>query len=222
MTSRRWDFICAHAGEFGVQQLCRVLRVSRSGCYRWLAGADARAERQAANDAPAAEIRQIHAESGETCGALRAHAELQGSGHHVNRKRVARLMRVHRIVGRHLRSRRLTAVPDPVAPPLPDLLQRDFTASGLDQRWCGDITYIWFGSQWLFLACVIDICSRRVLGRSMAPQMRAELVIDALDMAVAARGGKVAGAVFHCDRGPQPGFKESSQHFRFMLIVDDC
>lgn len=203
MTSRRWDFISAHAGEFGVQRLCRVLHVSRSGYYRWLAGADARAGRQAADDALVAEIREIHTESGETYGVLRVHADLQGLGHHVNRKRVARLMRENGVVGRHLRRKRRTTVPDPLAPPVPDLLERDFTASRLDERWCGDITYIPVGSRWLFLACVIDIRSRRVLGWSMAPHMRAELVIDALRMAVAARGGDVAGVVFHSDRGSQ-------------------
>jgi transposase InsO family protein len=203
VTSCRWDFISAHAGEFGVQRLCRVLRVSRSCYYRWLAGADARAARQAADDALVAEIREIHTESGEAYGVLRVHADLQGFGRHVNRKRVARLMRAHGIVGRHLRRKKRTTVPDPVAPPAPDLLKRDFTASRLDERWCGDITYIQVGGRWLFLACVIDICSRRVLGWSMAPHMRAELVIDALQMAVAVRGGDVAGVVFHSDRGSQ-------------------
>ncbi|QTI90568.1 IS3 family transposase [Streptomyces sp. AgN23] len=203
VTSRRWDFISAHAGEFGVQRLCRVLRVSRSGYYRWLAGADARSARQAADDALVAKIREIHTESGEAYGVLRVHADLQGFGHHVNRKRVARLMRAHGIVGRHLRRKKKTTVPDTVAPPAPDLLQRDFTASRLDERWCGDLTYIQVGGRWLFLACVIDICSRRVLGWSMAPHMRAELVIDALRMAVSARGRDVAGVVFHSDRGSQ-------------------
>jgi transposase InsO family protein len=118
--SRRWGLISAHLGEFGVQRLCRVLRVSRSGYYRWIAGADARAVRQAADDALAAEIRGIHTESGETYGVLRVHADLQGSGHHVNRKRVARLMREHGVAGRHLRRKKRTTVPDLVAPAVPD------------------------------------------------------------------------------------------------------
>jgi transposase InsO family protein len=202
VTSRRWDFISEYADRFGVQRLCRVLQVSRSGYYRWLAGVEARDRRLAADDALVAEIREIHAESRETYGALRVHADLQGFGHHVNRKRVARLMREHGIIGRHLRRKKRTTVPDPLAPPVEDLVQRDFTASRLDERWCGDITYIQVGGQWLFLACVTDICSRRVLGWSMAPHMRAELVIDALEMAVAARGD-VAGVVFHSDRGSQ-------------------
>jgi transposase InsO family protein len=201
--TRRWGFISDNAETFGVQRLCRVLAVSRSGYYRWLAGADARAERQAAEDARVAEIREIHAEHRESYGALRVHAELRGFGHTVNRKRVARLMRKHHIVGRHLRKKKRTTIPDRLAPPVADLVQRDFTAGALDEKWCGDITYVQVGAVWLYLACVIDIRSRRVLGWSMAPHMRAELVIDALQAAVAARGGDVAGVIFHADRGAQ-------------------
>jgi transposase InsO family protein len=162
--TRRWDFISDNAETFGVQRLCRVLAVSRSGYYRWLAGADARAERQAAEDALVAEIREIHAEHRESYGALRVHAELRGFGHTVNRKRVARLMRKHHIVGRHLRKKRRITIPDRLAPPVADLVQRDFTAGALDEKWCGDITYVQVGAVWLYLACVIDIRSRRVLG----------------------------------------------------------
>ncbi|MGW4856938.1 IS3 family transposase, partial [Streptomyces sp. NPDC004288] len=201
--ARRWDFISAHADDFGVQRLCRVLQVSRSGYYRWIAGAEARAARQAEEDALVEEIREIHAEHKETYGALRVHAELRGFGHTVNRKRVARLMCKHGIVGRHLRRKKRTTIPDPVAPSVPDLVQRDFTAERLDERWCGDITYIQVGAAWLYLACVIDIRSRRVVGWSMASHMRTSLVIDALEAAVASRGGNVTGVIFHADRGAQ-------------------
>jgi transposase InsO family protein len=201
--TRRWDFVSAHAETFGVQRICRVLRVSRSGYYRWIAGAKSRQERQAADDALLAEIREIHTEHKGTYGVRRVHAELRGFGHTVNRKRVERLMRVNRLEGRHLRRRKRTTVPDRLAPPAPDLVQRDFTAARLDEKWCGDITYAQVGGSWLYLACVIDICSRRVLGYSMASHMRAELVIDALKMAVATRGGNVDGVIFHADRGSQ-------------------
>ncbi|MDH6580292.1 transposase InsO family protein [Kitasatospora sp. MAP5-34] len=200
---RRWDFISAHAGEFGVKRLCRVMEVSRSGYHRWQAGAEARAERRSEEDALVAEIREIHGEHKETYGARRVHAELRGFGHTVNRKRVTRLMRERGIVGRHLRRRKRTTVPDPVAPPAPDLMGRDFTAAALDERWCGDITYIQVGGSWLYLASVIDMCSRRVVGWSMAPHMRAGLVVDALEAAVAARGRDVSGVIFHSDRGSQ-------------------
>ncbi|MCX4425860.1 IS3 family transposase [Streptomyces mirabilis] len=198
-----WDFVSAHAEMFGIKRICRVLEVSRSGYYRWIAGAEARAGRQFEEDALVEEIREIHAEHRGNYGALRVHAELRGFGHTVNRKRVARLMRKHGIVGRHLRKKKRTTIPDRLAPPVADLVQRDFTASTLDEKWCGDITYVQVGAAWLYVACVIDIRSRRVLGWSMAPHMRAELVIDALQAAVATRGGDVTGVIFHADRGSQ-------------------
>ncbi|MEU1037042.1 IS3 family transposase [Streptomyces mirabilis] len=201
--TRRWDFVSAHAETFGVQRICRVLQVARSGYYRWIAGAKARMERQVADDNLVAEIREVHTTHNGTYGVRRVHAELRGFGHTVNRKRVERLMRLHRIEGCHLRRRKRTTVPDRLAPPAPDLVQRDFTAGQLNEKWCGDITYVQVGGSWLYLACVLDICSRRVLGYSMASHMRAELVIDALEMAVATRGGSVDGVIFHADRGAQ-------------------
>ncbi|MFJ3763071.1 IS3 family transposase [Streptomyces sp. NPDC090080] len=199
--TRRWDFVFAHAEAFGVQRICRVLRVSRSGYCQWIAGAKTRQERQAADDALLVEIREVHTEHKGTYGVRRVHAELRGFGHTVNRKRVERLMRVSRLEGRHLRRRKRTTVRDRLAPPAPDLVQRDFTAVQLDEKWCGDITYVQVEGSWLYLACVIDICSRRVLGYSVASHMRAELVIDALKMAVVTRGGNVNGVIFHSDRG---------------------
>ena len=203
MKTAAWDFVSAHAEMFGIKRICRVLEVSRSGYYRWIAGAEARAGRQFEEDALVEEIREIHAEHRGNYGALRVHAELRGFGHTVNRKRVARLMRKHGIVGRHLRKKKRTTIPDRLAPPVADLVQRDFTASTLDEKWCGDITYVQVGAAWLYVACVIDIRSRRVLGWSMAPHMRAELVIDALQAAVATRGGDVTGVIFHADHGSQ-------------------
>ncbi|MYY09851.1 IS3 family transposase [Streptomyces sp. SID4919] len=149
---------------FGIKRICRVPAVSRSACYRWTAGARAREVRQAAEDTLVEETREIHGEHRRNCGALRVHAELRGFGHTVNRKRVARLMRKHGIIGRHLRKKKRTTVPDLLAPPVADLVQRDFTAGALDEKWCGDITYVQVGAACLYLACVIDIRSRRVLG----------------------------------------------------------
>ncbi|WP_436850236.1 IS3 family transposase [Streptomyces monashensis] len=137
MRTRRWDFVSAHAETFGVQRICRVLRVSRSGYYRWIAGAKTRQERQAADDALLVEIREIHTEHKGTYGVRRVHAELRGFGRTVNRKRIERLMRRHGIEGRHLRRRKRTTVPDRLAPPAPDLVQRQFTAARLDEKWCG-------------------------------------------------------------------------------------
>ncbi|MFF1497610.1 IS3 family transposase [Streptomyces sp. NPDC058304] len=200
--TRRWDFISAHRADFGVKRLCRMLQVSRSGFYRHLASAESRAAGRRDDEELVAEIRETQQPQGHLRGEARP-CRLRGFGHTVNRQRVERLMRLNGLEGRHLRRRKRTTVPDRLAPPAPDLVRRDFTAGQLDEKWCGDITYVQVGGAWLYLACVIDICSRRVLGWSMASHMRAELVIDALKMAVAARGGNVGGVIFHADRGAQ-------------------
>jgi transposase InsO family protein len=112
-------------------------------------------------------------------------------------------MRISHVVGRHLRKKKRTTIADRTAPPAPDLVMRDSTADTLNTRWCGDITYIAAGSTWLYPATVIDVCSRKVVGWSIADHMRTSLVTDAIEMAVAARGGRVRVVVFHTDRGAQ-------------------
>ncbi|GAA1040142.1 hypothetical protein GCM10009566_28920 [Streptomyces murinus] len=163
MSPRRWDFISDNRADFGVKRLCRVLDVSRSGYYRHQATAPACAVRKTEEERTVAEIRKIHAEHRGAYGAPRVHAELRARGRRVNRKRVTRLMRVNHIVGRHLRRKKRTTIADKTAPPVPDLVMRDFTATALNSKWCGDITYIAVGSTWMYLATVIDICSRRVI-----------------------------------------------------------
>ncbi|WP_344627933.1 IS3 family transposase, partial [Kitasatospora arboriphila] len=191
-----------------VQRLCEVLGVARSGYYAWQAGARARADRAAAEAVLVGEIREVHRETRGAYGVPRVHAELRARGRVVNRKRIARLMREHGIVGRHLRKRCRTTVQDRSAPPVPDLIGRNFTADGPDVRWVGDITYLPVGGSWMYLATVIDLHSRRLVGWSLADHMRTELVADALEAAVAARGGRVEGVIFHSDRGSQYGSAE--------------
>lgn len=202
MSPCRWDFISENRADFGVKRICRVLAVSRSGYYRHLATAQSRAESQAEEKRTVGEIRAVHAEHRGAYGAPRIHAELRARGRRINRKRVTRLMRVNHIVGRHLSKKKRTTIADRTAPPAPDLVMRDFTADTLNSRWCGDITYIPVGATWLYLATVIDICSRKVVGWSIADHMRTSLVTYAIEMAVAARGGPVNGVVFHTDRAP--------------------
>lgn len=202
MTSR-FGFISTHRGVHGVKRLCRVLAVSRSGYYRWQAGEATRQARTAAEDAIAARIAAVHQASHGTYGSPRVTDELRERGQVLNRKRVERIMRERGIVGKHLRRRRRTTICDPLAPPAPDLLNRDFTATGADQRWCGDITYLRVGTGWLYLATVIDIYSRRLIGWSIGAHMRTDLVVDALAAAVRCRDGHVDAVIFHSDRGSQ-------------------
>ena len=115
------------------------------------------------------------------------HAELAADGVHIGRKRVARLMRAAGLQGVSRRKSHRTTRRDPAAAPAPDLVGRDFAATGPDQRWVADITYIPTWAGFLYLAVVLDVWSRRMIGWAMAPHLRTELVLDALNMAVAQR-----------------------------------
>lgn len=135
--------------------------------------------------------------------APRITAELRDDGLLVNRKKVARVMRRHRIRGLRLRRRVQTTIPDPAAVKAPDLIRRDFTATAVNQRYVGDITYLPVGEQeFLYLATVIDLHSRRLTGWAIADHMRTDLVIDALTAAQRTRGS-LDGAVFHSDHAAQ-------------------
>jgi transposase InsO family protein len=205
----RFQFVEDHRDAFGVKRLCRVLEVSRSGFYRWLAAAPAREARRRADDELAEQIRAIHTETDGTYGSPRVTAELQHAGQRVNHKRVERVMRERGIVGVHLRKKVRTTVPEPAAAPVPDLLARDFTATSPNMKYVGDITYLPVGDgQFLYLATVLDLCSKRLVGWSIADHMRTELVTDALKAAAAARGGSLDGAIFHSDNGAQYASKE--------------
>ncbi|WKK21351.1 IS3 family transposase [Streptomyces olivoreticuli] len=213
LVSSRFQFVDDHRGAFGVKRLCRMLQVSRSGFYRWLAGADARAARARADAGLAERITRIHEESDGTYGVPRVTAELKDAGVRVNHKRVERVMRKWGIVGLHLRKKVRTTVSEPSATPVPDLLRRDFTAQAPNTKYVGDITYLPVGGgQFLYLATVLDLCSKRLAGWSIADHMRTELVTDALRAAAAARGaGGLRGAVFHSDNGAQYVSKEFAQ-----------
>jgi transposase InsO family protein len=200
----RFQFVDDHRELFSVKRLCHVLSVSRSGYYRWREARQARAERWRADEALAEQIRAIHARHDGTYGSPRITADLRDAGRGVNHKRIERVMRVFGIVGVHLRRKVRTTVPAPSHQAVPDLIKRDFTAPAPNQRYVGDITYLPVGGgEFLYLATVIDLCSRRLVGWSIADHMRTELVIDALEAAARTRGGRLDGAIFHSDHGTQ-------------------
>jgi putative transposase len=178
--------------------------VSRQAYYVWAARA---AQEPYEHDREArlvAEIRRIHARSKATYGAPRVTAELRRRGHVVNHKRVERLMRQHGIVGYRPRRRRRLTKPDAAAAPAPDLLGRLFDPDRPDVAWCGDVTWIPTDEGWLYLASVIDLASRHLLGYATGTHHDAALVVGALDAAVATRG--LAGmddTIFHTDRGAE-------------------
>ncbi|MEU9671091.1 IS3 family transposase [Streptomyces bobili] len=201
----RFQFVDDHRDTYEVKRLCQVLDVNRSSYYKWLAGAQARAARQHQDRLLAQEIRQVHGESGGAYGSPRVTAELREKGRRVNEKRIARIRRTFSITGIRLRRRVRTTIPDPAAQPVPDLFQRDFTATEPGLKYMGDITYLPLeNGEFLYLATVLDCFSRKVVGWSIADHMRTDLVADALRMAASTRGGLV-GAVFHSDHGAQYG-----------------
>jgi hypothetical protein len=210
MTSR-YRFISAHRATYGVTRLCRVLRVRRQGFYEYLDAAAAREQRQQAEDALAAEIAAIHVAHKRAYGSPRVTVELRRRGRWVNRKRVERIMRQRGIVGATRRRRWTLTQPDVTAPPAPDLIGRDFTATAPGEKLVGDITYLPTEQGWLYLATVIDLHTREIVGHAMADHMRADLVCDAVELA-ARRGLIQPDAIFHSDRGSQGEFNRLSQH----------
>src|SRR5260370_10338337 len=152
----------------------------------------------------------IHERSQETYGAPRVHAELEAEGIQVGRKRVARLMRAAGLVGVSRRKWITTTVRDRAARPAPDLVERNFVAPGPNRLWVADITYIPTWAGFLYLAVVLDAFSRRLVGWAMETHLRTELVLEALNMALAQR--RPRGVIHHSDHGSQGEFKRSSQH----------
>jgi putative transposase len=180
--------------------MARVLGVSESGFHAWQqrpASAHAMAD-----TALLKRVRTVHASSHETYGAPRVHAELRAGGAKHGRKRIARLMRAAGLVGASRRRIGMTTTRrDRNARPAPDLVDRDFTAKAANELWVADITFVPTATGFLFLAVVLDAWSRKIVGWSMANHLRAELVVDALEMAVGQR--RPGEVIHHSDQGSQ-------------------
>jgi putative transposase len=190
------------AAGHGVARACRLLEVSRAAYYQRRHGVPS--PRAAADAAITAKITVIHAVSGGTYGSPRIHQALRkDDGVACGKRRVARLMRTAGLEGRRKKRWRITTIADPAAEPARDLIRRDFApCPGTDRRYAGDVTYIATWEGWAYLATVIDLASRKVVGWALADHMRTELVADALSMAFTIRRPPV-GVIFHSDRGCQ-------------------
>jgi putative transposase len=190
----------ANQATHPVRTMCRVLDVSASGYYEWLERAPSR---RSVEDAVLVErIRRIHAESDGTYGRPRMRIELQAQGVRVSGKRIARLMRCNGLRGvSRRRGFVVTTRRDKEQRPAPDLVQREFRAEGPNRLWVADMTYVPTWAGFLFLAVVLDVWSRRVVGWSIGEQMDANLVLAALNMALQQR--KAKGVVHHSDQGSQ-------------------
>lgn len=195
-----YRFVDEEKAAFPVTTMCRLLGVSPSGYWAWTRRPPS--ERARSDAALTGEIQRIHLRSRGTYGVPRVHAELADEGTRCSRKRVARLMRLAGIEGVHRRRAARTTVRDRDAAPAPDLVERDFRVDRPDRLWVADITYVPTWAGFLYVAVVVDACSRKVVGWSMAGHLRTELILDALDMAICRRRPG-EGLVHHSDRGTQ-------------------
>jgi putative transposase len=195
----------AEKATFTITRMANLLEVSRSGYYKWraveAAGPSAAALRRAGLDA---KIAAFHAASDEAYGSPRILADLREEGERVSRKTVAASMRRQGLQGISPRQfTPITTVPDASSAVPADLVNRKWDTGQLDRIWTSDITYLATGEGWLYLCGIRDGCSRRVIGWAMAEHMRADLVEQALEMAVAFRTADSGEIVFHADRGSQ-------------------
>jgi len=213
-------FIDGERGRFGVEPICEALGVSASAYYQRASGE--RSARALEDERLLALIGEIHERNYYAYGSWRMWKALERAGEHVGRGHVERLMRSNGIRGAKRRGKPWRAtIPDPSAARPPDLVQRDFTASGPNELWVSDFTYLrcWEGR--VYFAFVIDVYSRMIVGWQFAGHMRADLVLDALKMALHLRGpGADVQLVHHSDAGGQAGLNRSSQHRFVDLIVN--
>ena len=196
----RYACIDRRRAGYPVRMMCRLLQVSPSGYYAWRARPESLRGKR--DRELMARIRRVHEASKGVYGSPRVHAELVAEGIRVGRHKVARLMRLERLRGCPKRRFRVTTQREPAHPVARNLLQQDFTAAAPNQRWAADITYISTAQGWLYLAVVMDLYSRRIVGWSMSRWMSRRLVVDALRMALAARRPE-GPLIHHSDRGGQ-------------------
>jgi transposase InsO family protein len=193
-----FEFIDAEKAQYPIGLLCKTLKVSRPGYYAHVRRP--RSKHATRDESLGAKIVAIHTQSNRIYGSPRVHEELRDAGECVSRKRVIRLMQERDLRGKRRRRFRVTTQSDHTLPLAPNVLARDFNASAPNQKWVGDITYIWTREGWLYLAVLIDLFSRRVVGWSMSDRLTTDLPLRALTMAIASRRPP-RGLVHHTDRG---------------------
>ena len=190
----------ANQAVFPIATMARVLGVSEAGYYAWLKRP--LSAHALADAALLKRVRTVHASSRETYGSPRVHAELRAQGEKHGRKRIARLMRAAGLVGAsRRRAGVMTTKRDKEARPAPDLVDRDFTATAPNQLWVADITFVSTATGFLYLAVILDAWSRKIVGWAMANHLRAELVLDAMEMAIGQR--RPGDVIHHSDQGSQ-------------------
>lgn len=206
----KYEYMKAHAHEFNIERMAKIFNLSRSGYYRFICSKiSARAQE---NDRLCQKIKRIHEASRQTYGSPRIHAELREEGEVCSRKRVSKIMKNSGIAAKMKKRFKATTRVNPKAVAAPNLLEQDFTAQKPNQRWVADFTYVATKEGWLYVATVLDLFSRRIIGLSMSERMTADLVVAALQQALTHRG-PVANLIHHSDQGSQ----YTSEHFQNLL-----
>jgi putative transposase len=195
----KYGFIERHDSEFGVERMCAVLEVSRSGYYAWRNGSES--ARSLSDRELLGRIQKVHRDSREAYGAYKTWQELRAQGVRCGKHRVARLRKLHGIEARRKRRFRVTVENQTTLPAAPNLLQRRFQSPQRDRVWVGDMTFIRTRAGFLHLAVLLDLYSRRVVGWSMSDRPDLAAVLGALRMAIDSRG-PAAGLIHHTDQGP--------------------
>lgn len=196
----RYEFIQRQAARFSVRRMCTVLEVSRGGFYDWLHRSSSQREQE--DRRLTAHIRSIFREYRGCYGSPRIHLQLRRRGIHCSRKRVARLMRQEGLKARRRRRYRVTTQAAEGHAVAPNLLDRRFTVTSTDEVWVGDLTYLWASEGWLYLAALMDLCSRRIVGWAASDTIDDDLTLRALDSALEHRRPS-ASLLHHSDRGSQ-------------------
>jgi putative transposase len=196
----RFQFVAAEKAEYGVALVCRCLAVSAAGFYAWHRRRPS--DRDQADARLAVEIAAAHADSRRTYGSPRIHEDLRAKGHHVSRKRVARLMRAQGLRGRRRRRQPRTTDSQHTLPIAENVLNRAFDVATPNTVWAGDITYLATREGWVYLAVILDLWSRRVVGYAISDEPSRRVVLAALRQALARRPTHVA-LLHHSDRGSQ-------------------
>lgn len=208
----KFEFMKNHGDEFSIEKMSKVFKVSRSGYYQFIHAEQSTRSKE--DDRLLGLIKMINQASRQTYGSPRIQAELRSQGERCSRKRVARLMKKAGIEAKMKRRFKVTTKANPQAIAAPNLLKQDFTAEAPNQRWVADFTYVATGEGWLYVAIVLDLFSRKIVGLAMEERMTADLVIKALEQAILHRQPK-AGLIHHSDKGSQ----YTSQDFQALLTL---
>ncbi len=206
----KYQFMHEHEKEFSLERMSKMLNVSRSGYYQFMKSKPSKQAYE--NESLLVKIKKIHEDSRQTYGSPRIHAELGSAGEICSRKRVARLMKKAGLQAKMKKRFKLTTKVNPKAKAAPNLLKQDFTAASPDQRWVADITYVATAQGWLYVAAILDLFSRHIVGLAMGERMTTGLISNALKQAVMHRNPG-AGLTHHSDKGCQ----YTSQNFKILL-----